>query len=131
MKIDLITILTNDAPKLSKFYREVLGFSVVQNTGKYVELTNESVRFAICERPIMTQATGHKSYREKPAGQSFELAFVLDSPAAVDAKYAEIIANGATPVKAPATMPWGMHTAFFADPDGNIHELFCHPQAEK
>lgn len=128
MKIDLITILTGDAPKLSKFYREVLGFSVVQNSGKYVELANTPVRFAICERPIMTQATGHKSYREKPSGQSFELAFMLDSPAEVDAKYAEIMANGATPVKAPATMPWGMHTAFFADPDGNIHELFCHPK---
>jgi len=35
------------------------------------------------------------------------------------------VAHGAAPVHAPADMPWGQHTAMFADPDGNIHEFFA------
>ena len=39
--------------------------------------------------------------------------------------YAEIVARGAVPIHSPADMPWGQRTAMFADPDGNIHELFA------
>ena len=36
-----------------------------------------------------------------------------------------MLAKGVTPIQAPANMPWGQRTAFFADPEGNIHELFA------
>jgi uncharacterized glyoxalase superfamily protein PhnB len=107
------------------FYRDVLGFQVKNDLGKYVELDSEGVRFALCDRIIMQEATGHTSFQDARSGQSFELAFPLASPGNVDQSYQEIIDKGATPVKAPATMPWGQRTAFFADPDGNIHELFA------
>jgi lactoylglutathione lyase len=124
-KIALITILTHDVPALLHFYRDVLGFQVRDEMGSYVELECEGVRFAICSRAIMEKVTGHRSYKEPRAGQSFELAFPLDSPEEVDTAYAEVVAKGATPVCAPATMSWRHRTAFFADPDGNIHELFA------
>lgn len=44
---------------------------------------------------------------------------------------AELLANGAVAVQPPDDMPWGQRTAFFADPDGNIHELFADLPAEK
>jgi catechol 2,3-dioxygenase-like lactoylglutathione lyase family enzyme len=123
-RIALITILTHDVPTLSHFYRDVLGFRVEDDLGSYVELESEGVRFAICARSIMEKVTDHPSYKEPRAGQSFELAFPLDTPEEVDTAYAEVVASGATPICAPATMSWGHRTAFFADPDGNIHELF-------
>ena len=67
----------------------------------------------------------HYSFREDKKGQSFELAFPLDSFEEVDKAYDELISKGATPIASPANMPWGQRTAFFADPDGNIHELFA------
>ena len=124
-KIALITILTDNIPAMLRFYRDVLGFQVKSDQGKYVEFENAGVRFAICSRLIMRSVTGHASYRHSKAGQSFELAFPLDIPEEVDHVYADILAKGATPIKAPATMSWGHRTAFFADPDGNIHELFA------
>lgn len=124
-KIALITILTDDAPSLLQFYRDVLGFQVENDLGEYVEFANEGVRFAICARSIMEQATGHSSFAEPRGGQSFELAFPLDTPEELDQAYAEVVAKGATPIQAPANMPWGQRTAFFADPEGNIHELFA------
>ncbi len=125
--IALVTILTDDAPALTRFYRDVLGFSLVeeQEPGEYVEFRSPGVRFALCARRVMSEATRHPSYAEPRHGQSFELAFPLPTPAEVDAAYAGIVARGATPVQAPADMPWGQRAAFFADPDGNIHELFA------
>ncbi len=124
-QIALITILTDDVPRLAAFYRDVLGFAVKQDMGGYVEFHNDGVRFAICARSILHEASGHASYAEAQRGQGFELAFPCAEPAEVDRVYAEIVAQGATPVHAPADMPWGQRTAMFADPDGNIHELFA------
>jgi uncharacterized glyoxalase superfamily protein PhnB len=123
--IALITILTDDVSKLKAFYHTVLGFQIKQDLGQYVEYESPGVRFAICARSILFAVSQHPSYQQAHNGQAFELAFPLDSPAEVDQAYIEIIRRGATPVQTPADMPWGQHTAMFADPDGNIHELFC------
>lgn len=127
-RIDLITILTGDVPRLAAFYRDVLGFTTAQEPQDgYVEFESEGVRFAICRRDVMQEATGHEGYARPAQGHSFELAFPLASAAEVDETYARLVAAGATPVKEPADMPWGQRTAFFADPDGNIHEIFANP----
>lgn len=92
--------------------------------GTYVELINEGVRFSICDREIMLKATDNPIFLKTPDGCSFELAFACDSPQDVDKSYEALILKGAKHVQAPSTMEWGQRTAFFADPDGNIHELF-------
>lgn len=124
-RIALITILTGDVPAMTRFYRDVLGFVVETDMGEYVEFASEGVRFAVCARSIMFEATGDDGFRRPAAGRSFELAFPCASPATVDETYAEIVEQGATSIKEPADMPWGQRTAFFADPDGNVHELFA------
>ncbi len=124
-KIALITILTDDVPRLVAFYRDVLGFVAENPRDDMTEFVSEGVRFAICNRTELVAVTHHPSFREPARGQAFELAFPLPTRDDVDRAYAEIIANGATPIQSPATMPWGQRTAFFADPDGNIHELFA------
>ena len=124
-QIALITILTDHVPRLVNFYQNMLGFDIKADSGEYVEFESPGVRFAICARSILYGVTQHPSYQESHVGQAFELAFPLETPQAVDDTYRELILKGATPVQTPADMPWGQHTAIFADPDGNIHELFC------
>ena len=124
-QIALITILTDDVNRLACFYQSVLGFQILKDLGQYVELVNFGVRFAICTRSIMESATGNDTFREPRSGQCFELAFPVDSPDEVDQVYADIIRKGALPIQPPANMPWNQRTAFFADPDVNIHELFA------
>ena len=130
-QIALITILTDDVPRLKSFYQSVLGFENKQDMDQYVEFDSPGVRFAICARSVLFTVSQHPSYQQAHRGQAFELAFPLESPAAVDQTYMEIVLRGATPVQTPADMPWGQHTAMFADPDGNIHELFCDLPQEK
>lgn len=124
-KIALITILTDDVPRLVAFYRDVLGFAVENPRDDNTEFVSEGVRFAVCNRKELANATHDPRFSEPARGQAFELAFPLPTREDVDRAYAEITMNGAIPVQPPATMPWGQRTAFFADPDGNIHELFA------
>jgi catechol 2,3-dioxygenase-like lactoylglutathione lyase family enzyme len=128
--INLITILTDNIQAMVKFYRDVLGFNATSESDDYVEFANEGVRFAICTRTIMYEITQHEDYMRKAKGQSFELAFPVNSSDELDVVYNELISKGATPVRPPTDMPWSHRTAFIADPDGNIHELFA-PKPEK
>ena len=130
-RIDLITIWADDVLPVVAFYRDVMGFKVQLDLEKYVEFESQGVRFAICARSVMVATTDHPSYKEAAKGQAFELAFPLDSLEEVDRVYADIMAKGATPIQSPAKMAWGQYTAFFADPEGNIHELFSELPEEK
>ena len=96
----------------------------------YVEFRSEGVRFALTTDDVMYEATKHQSYREVKKGQRLELAFPLPDPDAVGVTYDEMIEKGAIPVAPPVMMPWGRMTGFFADPDGNIHELYSLREGE-
>lgn len=129
-RIGLITIVTSRFSEMKKFYRDVLGFDCIEELERYVEFRNEGVRFAITTDEVMFEATKHQSYRTEKKGQRLELAFPLSDPDAVGLAYDDIIVKGATPVTPPKMMPWGRMTAFFADPDGNIHELYSLREGE-
>lgn len=121
--INLITIWTEDIDRMKAFYSEVLGFKIKNDLGNYVEFENSGVRFAICLRNVMY---GYSSeYTKKASGQCFELAFPCENPEDVDKSFEKLVAMGATPIHEPKTMPWNQRTALFADPDGNIHEIFA------
>jgi len=125
-KVGLITVLVNEIEPMKHFYRDVLGFTVSEDLGNYVEFQSMGVRFSICTREVMFEATAHDTYREPRAGQTFELAFPVGTPDDVDWVYKEITEKGAIPIKEPAMMPWGRKTAFIADPEGNIHEIYSY-----
>lgn len=122
-EINLITIWTDEMDRMRNFYNQVLGFRIKNDLGNYVELENSGVRFAICQREVMYEFSGE--YNKKAVGQAFELAFPCESPDNVDKSYKQLITNGATPIHEPQDMPWNQRTALFADPDGNIHEIFA------
>lgn len=121
--INLITIWTDDINKMKNFYNEVLGFKIKNDLGNYVEFENTGVRFAICLRTVMYNYSGE--YTKNSVGQGFELAFPCETPDDVDKTFNRLIELGATPIHEPQNMPWDQRTALFADPDGNIHEIFA------
>jgi catechol 2,3-dioxygenase-like lactoylglutathione lyase family enzyme len=130
-RIGLVTIVTRNFSEMKAFYNDVLGFECIEELEGYVEYNNKGVRFAITTDQVMYEATYHPSYQIDKKGQRFELAFPLPDPEAVGVAYDEIVEMGALPVSAPVMMPWGRMTAFFADPDGNIHELYSLREGEE
>jgi lactoylglutathione lyase len=122
-KIDLITIWTDNVEKMKDFYSKVMNFEIKVDLGNYVEFANEGVRFAICSREVMYNYSDE--FRKAPNGQIFELAFKCSNENELIEEYNRIISMSGIPKRSPEKMPWNQITAFFADPDGNIHELFC------
>ncbi len=122
-KISLITIWTNDIIPMKTFYEQTLGFEVKLDLGEYVEFKSEGVRFALCLRKVMTGFSDE--YAKEASGQQFELAFFCDNPQDVDDSFDKLIEKGAVPIHEPQNMPWNQRTALFADPDGNVHEIFA------
>ena len=129
-RIGLVTVLADDVDAMKAFYGGMLGFEIVEHLGSYVEFRSEGVRFAVCAREVMFTHTGHPSYVEEANGQRFELAFPAGTPEEVDRLYEELVERGAAAVKPPETMPWGRRTAFIADPEGNIHEIYSLHEGE-
>ena len=113
------------------FYSNVLGFECIEDLGSYVEFKNMGVRFALTTNKVMYDATKHPTFQHKRQGQHFELAFPCQDPESVRLTYDELLEEGAIPVAPPEMMSWGRMTAFFADPEGNIHELYSLKTGEK
>lgn len=125
-QIDAVGYLTSNIEGMKLFFVEVLNFEVIfEMSGNYVEFAQEGTRFALSTHEVMKNATGNESYDQPKSGQVLELMFRCEDPTDLDNSFAGIVEKGAKPIKPPADMPWGQRTAFFADPDGNIHELFC------
>ena len=78
---------------------------------------------------------GHKDLAEDahmpneapPTFRGISLAWNGRSRAEVDAVYAEALACGARPVKAPKEVFWGGYSGYFADPDGHLWEVAHNP----
>jgi len=121
-EIYLVTIWTDNIEAMKLFYSEILGFKIKNDLGDYVEFQNQGVRFAICKRSVMHDYSDN--YKEKHAGQGFELAFPCDSVRELDETYKSLLNKGVKGIHEPKNMPWNQRTALFSDPDGNIHEIF-------
>ena len=130
-RIGLITVLATDIPEMKHFYSKVLDFECIEDLGNYVEFKNKGVRFALTTPEVMYEGTDHPSYTVDKKGQRFELAFPCPSQVEVGKTYDVIVKKGAKPIKAPELMPWGRMTAFFGDPEGNIHELYSLKEGEE
>jgi len=125
-QLTVVTLITSDVPGMARFYREGLGYAVVVDTEDYAELENEGVKFSLSSRKLMAeQSGGNPSYSIPFSGQAVELCFRLESPEKVHTAYAHLLTCGAGAVKEPAVMPWGHTTAFFSDPEGNIHTIYA------
>lgn len=121
--ISLVTIWTDQIDVMKTFYNDVLGFPIINDLGEYVEFKNEGVRFSICQREVMYNYSD--AFKKKSKGQAFELAFPCKDEKDLDSSFYQLIEKGAKAIHPPENMPWNQRTALFADPDGNIHELFC------
>jgi len=60
---------------------------------------------------------------QRATGHGISLAFEVDTPAEVDATYAELVAAGYKGHKEPWDAFWGMRYAVLHDPDGNGVDL--------
>jgi catechol 2,3-dioxygenase-like lactoylglutathione lyase family enzyme len=107
------------------FYRDVLGFTPTWGNEEdvYADFETGGTTLALFRRDLMAQTVGTS---EKPAvvdsQDKIALIFTVED---VDATYTQLQTKGIAFVTAPRDRAeWGIRTAHFRDPDGNLLEIF-------
>jgi catechol 2,3-dioxygenase-like lactoylglutathione lyase family enzyme len=124
-RLDLIGIVVKDMGRSLAFYRE-LGLDVPEDADgqPHVEATLPG-GLRLAWDTVETIRSFLPDWQPPSGGQRIGLAFLLDSPADVDAAYERLVSLGYDGHKEPWDAPWGQRYALVRDPDGNGVDLFC------
>ena len=134
MRLDGFGLLVDDMAKMIRFYRDVLGFEIREpEDASNVYLVKDGTLFLLYGRKDFEELTRHRYDYVKGLNGHSEIALYVDTFEEVDAVFSNAVANGAQPVLAPETEPWGQRTCYIADPEGNLIEIgsWNKPYAEK
>ncbi|TVQ59071.1 MAG: VOC family protein [Rhodobacteraceae bacterium] len=120
-RISLVTLGVDDMARARAFY-EALGL-------RAADLSSPEIAFfqlagqALALYPRAALARDMKREALQPGSGAVTLAQNVESRDAVDALFAEMVAAGASPLRAPEPTDWGGYVAYAADPDGHVWEI--------
>ena len=119
MKLTHTCIVTDDVTRLTASYRDVLQTQPQAFSDDYVEFQTEGGILSIFSR--MSQDRLAPGSARAGANRSVMLEFMVDD---VDREYARLQTLVVEWVKPPTTQPWGNHSIYFRDPDGNLINFY-------
>jgi len=126
-RLDVVGVIVSDMDKSIAFYRR-LGVKFPEPPdpeahGHVEAVLDGGIRFALDSQE--TIRSFDPDWTPPSSGHRIAVAFLLESPAAVDEKFAELARAGARPHKEPWNAFWGQRYAQIHDPDGNMVDLFA------
>jgi catechol 2,3-dioxygenase-like lactoylglutathione lyase family enzyme len=120
-EIKVVVLFVADLKRSKTFYRDVLGIPVKFEDEESVALDFDPMMLMLLTisgaRSLLTDEA--VAFRRLQGATSQLVAFVDD----VDAMYLDLMAQGVELVREPIDREWGLRTAHFKDPDGNIWEI--------
>jgi lactoylglutathione lyase len=123
-KYDYTRLLVLDFKACFLFYRDVMGFQATYGTENdiYADFDTGAVTIALFDRLEMSKAVGTTQLPIKSEAQdSVCLVFAVDN---VDNICQQLKNQGISLAVEPADHPgWGIRSAYFRDPDGNLIEI--------
>lgn len=126
MQLNQVRLLVTNFDGCFRFYRDVLALPVgFGNEGDvYADFKlGGDVTLALFERQAMAEAVGTTDL--PTTADSQDRAVVVFGVDDLQATVARLQAHGVELVAEPTDRPeWGMRTAHFRDPDGNLLEIF-------
>lgn len=133
MKLDTFGLFVKDLSVMVPFYTEHLGFRTDwDGNPEHADLYDKETgfRLMLSNRSFIEQLTGNKT-AVSPLNLRMEQAYLVSSHAEVDEKFAEFLSAGVTIISEPVSYPWGQRAFYFADPEGNLSEIFANPESEE
>lgn len=120
-RIAATVVFVKDVAKCKTFYRDTLGLEVTESDSEHVAVHMENVYFLLLEVSAAAHMISEEELELKVEGgpRGLLAAGVED----VDAAYETLKARGVTFLRPPTDQPWGLRTAYFADPEGNLWEI--------
>jgi lactoylglutathione lyase len=124
MRFGYTILYVNDVCSSVAFYERAFGLErrFLHESGQYAELETGPTALAFASHELAAENLP-SAVRRPDAGDgppAFEVCFVTDD---VESAYARAVSEGAEPVTAPRTKPWGQHMAYVRDPDAMLIEL--------
>ena len=120
-RIAATVLFVKDVATCLTFYRDTLGLQVTESTPELASFQMENVYFLLLEVSAAAHMISEEELELKIEGgpRGLLAAGVED----VDAAYEALVARGVTFLRPPTNQPWGLRTAHFADPEGNLWEI--------
>ena len=120
-EIDYVILLCRDMAEARRFYRDVMGFALVEDQEDWVRFRVGTSFLTL--RPRGPWRGWHDG-EALPGSASVQLAFRV-SPEEVDACHGELVDKGVEIIEPPRDQNFGHRTLFFRDPEDNIVEIFA------
>lgn len=115
--ITAITLFTDDLPATKDFYVEVFGLPIV-----FEDEASAVFRFGTQLINLLSSAEVAEVIEPAVMGTGARTLFTL-TVEDVDAACEDVRRRGVTLLNGPEDRPWGVRTACFADPGGNLWEI--------
>ena len=120
-RIDATVVFVRDLARCTTFYRDTLGLQVQQSDPDSVAFLLEDRYLLLLEVSAAADLIGSEAHAlSLEGGPRVLLAAGVED---VDAAYEALVATGVTFLRPPTNQPWGLRTAHFADPEGNLWEI--------
>lgn len=118
LELYMVGVIVEEMPRALEFYRR-LGVDIPDGSENqpHVEIKMSGLTFFLTTKRVNTKWDPARS--DASGGYRIILEFYLETRAAVDAKYAELIGYGYASHVAPYETPFNAYFALVDDPDGN------------
>ncbi len=121
-KLTATVIFVDDLKTCTTFYENFLGLESLFTDEVSAAYKMEGHDFVLLETPAAIEMVGEDALSlGKGVAHRIMLCVGVED---VDASYKSLTAKGLTFLKPPKSQDWGRRTAYFADPEGNIWELW-------
>ena len=127
-RIHIVSLGVQDFDRALAFYRDALGFPLMQQQGDWCIFETGGARLALYPRDkLAADVDPSLDAGDAAAFAGVTLAHNVGSRDEVDAVIARVEAAGGTIRKRPVAAAWGGYSAYFADPDGFFWEVAFGP----
>lgn len=117
-----VRVITEDLPRLVRFYEVVTCATAHYLTDDFVELVTPSATFALSSPGRVAFIT--KDTPRAAANDSAIVEFLVGDVEALFVRLQAEYGDDLEVVQAPAMMPWGNLSALIRDPDGSLINLY-------
>jgi catechol 2,3-dioxygenase-like lactoylglutathione lyase family enzyme len=118
--IQAITVFVEDLAATKRFYEDVFGLPVAYEDGQSAVFDFGTTMINLLSATEAPDLIGPARVAGPETGARFQLTINVDD---VDATAADLERRGVTLLNGPLDRPWGIRTAAFQDPAGNVWEI--------
>lgn len=127
--INAAVLFVQDLAGCTKFYQDTLGLQSTFSDADSVAFRLQDRDFVLLKVDAAVQMISEEALSpHKEVGHRVLLCAGVED---VDVVYKALTDKGVEFIKPPISQPWGRRTAYFADPEGNLWEIYQHLAAEQ